>query len=80
MDPELTSCDTHGSQTLEILHALKHDSSFEKEEHPKLHETEVPVVVEEPQARREELEDEEGRDHVLLVNVNKRRDWHFHLI
>ena len=80
MHPELTSCDTHSSETLEILHALKHDCSFEKEQHPKLHKTKVPVVVEEPETRGKKLEYEEGRRHMLTVNIDELRDWHFHFI
>ena len=44
--PKLTRCNTHGSEALEVLHALKDNCSFEEEEHPKLHQTEVPVVIE----------------------------------
>ena len=80
MYPELACGHSHGSQALEVLHTLKHDSSLEEKEHPELHETEIPVVVEEPETRRKELEDEERSDHMLLVNINELRDGHFHLV
>ena len=67
MDVDRARRDSHGLKSLEILNALKDDSALEEKQHAELHQTEVPVVVEEPQASREELEHKEGANHMLFV-------------
>ena len=48
MNKYLPGCDAHSPQALEALNSLEHDSSLKEEEHPQLHQTEVPVVIQKP--------------------------------
>lgn len=65
---------------MEILKSLEDYSAFKKEEHEETHQREVPVLVKEPQAGREELKDEEGCDHVLLINLEEVWDGDRHFV
>jgi len=80
VDPDLTGFDTHGTKALEVVEALEDNGALKEEKHPKLHQTEVPVVVEKPQARCEQLEHEEGRHNVLLVDLQELRNGNVHLV
>lgn len=59
MAPQRSGSHSHGAQTLEIGETLEHNCAFKEEEHKELHQTEVPVVVEQPQTGCKELEDKE---------------------
>ena len=80
MDPEVAWLRAHVPEPLETLLSLENNSSLKEEKHPKLHQTKVPVVIKEPETRSEELEDKEGRNHVLLVDLDEFRNWHFHSV
>lgn len=80
MNPKLLRRNTHGAKSLEVLESLENDGSLKHEEHSQRHETEVPVLVKEPQAVCEQLEDEKWRNHVFFVNVDEIRNWHVHFV
>lgn len=79
-NPELTGVHSHGPEPLEIVEALEHDGALEEEKHPELHQTEVPVVVEQPQTRGKKLKHEEWSHDVFLVDLQELRNGHVHFV
>jgi hypothetical protein len=71
---------SHGPESLHVLESLHDHGSFEKEKHKEVEQGVVPVLVQEPQQRAKELEDEEGSDDVLLVEVQEIWDRDVHLV
>lgn len=80
MSPDRLWLNSHLPQTFEVVQTLKYHSAFKNEQHAKRHESEVPVLVEEPQRRCKQLEDKEWRNHVFFVKVEEIRNWNRHFI
>ena len=59
MDPHFEGLDPHASESLHVLQALHDHSAFEHKQHAESEETEVPVLIHEPQTTAEDLEHKE---------------------
>ena len=62
------------------MQSLENDRSFEEEEHKETHKGKVPIFVQKPKAGGKKLKHKEGRNHVLLVNLEEVRDGDRHFI
>ena len=61
----------HAFQDVEILDSLHDNGSLEGEDHEEGEDGVLPIGVQAPQNDTEELEDGEGRDELLFVQVHE---------
>jgi hypothetical protein len=72
--PHIVGLDAHAAELVKGTLALPDNSALEGDEHKKSEERVVPVFIEHPKTNTEDLEDEEGRDGVLLEQLGEGRD------
>lgn len=72
--PHIVGLDAHTAELVEGALALPDDCALEGDEHEEGKERVVPVLIEHPQTNTEDLEDEEGRDGMLLEQLGEGGD------
>ena len=80
MHPDLLRWLPHASKPLHILQSLHDDSSLKEKQHTQIEQTVVPVLIKQPQQGAKQLEDEEGRHNMFLVQIQKLRYRNVHFV
>ncbi|GJC78632.1 hypothetical protein ColLi_01470 [Colletotrichum liriopes] len=71
VDVDIVRLDAHSAELVEGALALPDDGALEGDQHEESEERVVPVLVKHPETNTEDLEDEEGRDGVLLEELGE---------
>ncbi|GKT85998.1 hypothetical protein Ct61P_03848 [Colletotrichum tofieldiae] len=71
VDVDIVRLDAHSAELVEGALALPDDGALEGDQHEESEERIVPVLVKHPETNTEDLEDEEGRDGVLLEELGE---------
>jgi hypothetical protein len=69
--PNVVGLDAHATELVESALTLPNNSAFKGDEHEEREERIVPILIEEPEADAEDLENEEWRNSMLLEELGE---------